>query len=115
MPATDQLSIVFGALADPTRRDILTRLSGSSVTVGDLAANYDMSRPAISQHLAVLERAGLIERTVRAQWRECRVRQTGLDEASEWIAKHKQEWSERFDFLEEHIRRRREAAEEEER
>lgn len=115
MPATDQLSIVFGALADPTRRDILTRLSGSSVTVGDLAANYDMSRPAISQHLAVLERAGLIERTVRAQWRECRVRETGLDEASEWIAKHKQEWSERFDFLEEHIRRRREAAEEEER
>lgn len=115
MPATDQLSLVFGALADPTRRDMLTRLSGSSVTVGDLAANYEMSRPAISQHLAVLERAGLIERTARAQWRECRVRETGLDEVSEWIAKHKQEWSERFDLLEEHIRRRREAAEEEER
>lgn len=114
MPATDQLSVVFGALADPTRRDILSRLSGSSVTVGDLAANYDMSRPAISQHLAVLEKAGLIERTVRAQWRECRVSANGLDGASEWIAKHKAEWSERFDLLEEHIRRRREAAEEEE-
>lgn len=114
MPATDHLSLVFGALADPTRRDILTRLSGSSVTVGDLAANYEMSRPAISQHLAVLERAGLIERTARAQWRECRVREAGLDEVSEWIAKHKREWSERFDFLEEHIRRRQEAAEEEE-
>lgn len=110
---TEQLDLVFGALADPTRRDILTRLSRGQVTVGDLAANYEMSRPAVSQHLAVLERAGLVERINRAQWRECRVRQTGLDEASEWIARHKEEWSERFDFLEEHLRHRRETAEKE--
>lgn len=115
MPSTDQLSLVFGALADPTRRDLLTRLSGGSVTVGDLAANYEMSRPAISQHLAVLEKAGLIERTVRAQWRECRVREKGLDDASEWIAKHKADWSERFDLLEEHLRHRRQTAKEEDR
>lgn len=114
MATADQLSLVFGALADPTRRDILTRLSVDSVTVGHLAANYEMSRPAVSQHLAVLERAGLIERTTRAQWRECRVREEGLDEASEWIAKHQAEWSERFDLLEEHLRRRRQANEEEE-
>jgi DNA-binding transcriptional ArsR family regulator len=106
--ADDRLSLVFGALADPTRRDILTRLARSAATVGDLAANYEISRPAISQHLAVLERAGLIERTVRAQWRECRFREEGLDEASEWIAEQKADWSERFDLLDEHLRRRRE-------
>lgn len=63
-----------------------------------------MSRPAVSQHLAVLERAGLIERTVRAQWRECRLRERGFDDASEWIARHRADWSERFDLLEERIR-----------
>jgi len=107
MAATDELSLVFGALADPTRRDILSRLGDRAVTVGDLASNYAMSRPAISQHLAVLENAGLIARTINAQWREVTVREKGLDEASEWIAKHKADWNDRFDFLEERIRAKR--------
>jgi DNA-binding transcriptional ArsR family regulator len=108
MPATDELSLVFGALADPTRRDILSRLGTGPVTVGELAANYAMSRPAISQHLGVLEHAGLVARTVNAQWREVSVREKGLDDASDWIAKHRADWSERFDFLEERIRAKRE-------
>lgn len=114
MTATDQLSRVFGALADPTRRDILTRLSDQSVTVGELASNYEMSRPAISQHLRVLERAGLVEQAVRAQWRECRVRENGLEDASQWIARHSADWNERFDLLEERIRRKKDESTEEE-
>lgn len=105
--ATDELSRVFGALADPTRRDILSRLHAGAMTVGDLAAPYAMSRPAISQHLRVLEDAGLVARTVNAQWRECSIRETGLDEVSDWIAKHRQEWTERFDLLEERIAQKR--------
>ena len=107
MNATDELSLVFGALADPTRRDILTRLGSGPITVGELAANYAMSRPAISQHLAVLENAALISRTVNAQWREVSVRDDGLDDVSQWIAKHRAEWAERFGFLEEHLRNKR--------
>ena len=103
----DDLSLVFGALADPTRRDILTRLRSRSETVGDLAANYTMSRSAISQHLTVLDRAGLITRTVNAQWRDCTVREAGLDGAADWLAQQRAEWTERLDFLEEHISRKR--------
>lgn len=108
MPHEDQLSLAFGALADPTRRDILTRLNAGPVTVSELAANYTMSRPAISQHLKVLEEAGLIAREQRAQWRECSIRETGLDDASGWIAQHRADWTERFDFMEEHIQKKRE-------
>ncbi len=104
MVAMDQLSLVFGALADPTRRDILTRLGDGAITVGDLASNYAMSRPAISQHLRVLENARLIARTANAQWREVTVRDDGLDEVSDWIAGQRAEWTERFDLLEEHLR-----------
>ncbi len=108
MPAADDpLSLVFSALADPTRRDILTRLGSGPQTVGELAAHYPMSRPAISQHLRVLEQAGLITRTVNAQWRECSLRERGLDEASRWIATQHAEWTERFDLLEERLRTRR--------
>ncbi|WP_382305122.1 ArsR/SmtB family transcription factor [Herbiconiux sp. UC225_62] len=103
MPATDELSLVFGALADPTRRDILTRLRTGPITVGELAANYSMSRPAISQHLAVLEGAGLIVRTVNAQWRECSIREAGLDDARAWVEQHRAEWNERLDFLGDHL------------
>lgn len=105
--AADQLSAVFGALADPTRRDILTRLRNGPVTVGALAANYAMSRPAISQHLAVLDNAGLIDRTVHAQWRECSIRERGLDEAMAWVARHHADWTERFDILDDRIRAKR--------
>jgi DNA-binding transcriptional ArsR family regulator len=104
MQPTDELSRVFAALADPTRRDILSRLGDGPITVGALAANYAMSRPAVSQHLGVLENAGLVARTVNAQWREVSVRDEGLDEASQWIAKHRAEWAERFGFLDQHLR-----------
>lgn len=104
MKTTDQLSLVFGALADATRRDILARLDAGPSTVGALAANYAVSRPAISQHLAVLEKAGLVARTVNAQWREVRVQRAGFHEAHEWIERHRAEWNERFDHLEEHLR-----------
>ncbi|WP_234346624.1 ArsR/SmtB family transcription factor [Cellulomonas timonensis] len=98
---------MFSALADPTRRDILTRLADGPRTVGELAGHYPISRPAVSQHLAVLEAAGLLTRTVDAQWRLCTVREEGLDDASEWIARRRADWTERFDTLEEHLRSRR--------
>jgi DNA-binding transcriptional ArsR family regulator len=105
--STDALSRVFSALADPTRRDILTRLESGPATAGELASGYAMSRPAVSQHLTVLTNAGLIERTASAQWRQCSIREKGLDEASEWMAKHRAEWNERLDFLEERIHAKR--------
>ena len=109
MQSTDELSRVFAALADPTRRDILSRLGDGPITVGALAANYAMSRPAISQHLGVLENAGLVARTVSAQWREVSVRDEGLDEVSRWIEKNRAEWAERFGFLDQHLRNKRAA------
>lgn len=102
--ATDELSLVFHALADPTRRAILSRLHSGPATVGELAEPFAMSRPAISQHLKVLERAGLIERTTTAQWRTCTLRTEPLDEASVWVERHRGEWNERFDLLDEHLR-----------
>jgi len=106
----DELSLVFHALADPTRRAILSRLHGGPTTVGELAEPFAMSRPAISQHLKVLERAGLIERTTTAQWRTCTLRTEPLDQASEWVERHRGEWNERFDLLEEHLRRLKEGS-----
>jgi DNA-binding transcriptional ArsR family regulator len=102
--ATDDLSVVFQALADPTRRAILSRLRDGSTTVGELAQPFSMSRPAISQHLNVLERAGLIERSADAQWRRCTLRTEPLDEVSAWVERHRAEWDERFDLLEERLR-----------
>ena len=103
--ADDELSLVFQALADPTRRAIISRLRGGPTTVGELAEPFAMSRPAISQHLNVLERAGLIERTVNAQWRTCTLRTEPLDEASDWVERHRGEWNERFDLLDQQLRR----------
>ncbi|ANJ28419.1 ArsR/SmtB family transcription factor [Agromyces aureus] len=102
--AHDELSVVFQALADPTRRGILSRLREGPTTVGDLAEPFAISRPAISQHLKVLERAGLIERTANAQWRTCTLRTEPLDEASAWVDRHRGEWNERFDLLSERLR-----------
>ncbi len=108
MPADDDaLDLVFAALADRTRRDIVRRLGAGPMTVGEIAAPYAMSRPAVSQHLAVLERAGLIDRTVDAQWRRCSVREEGLDEATEWLARQRAEWAERFDLLAERLREKK--------
>ena len=104
MPARDPLSTVFAALADPTRRAILTHLQRGPATAGDVAAPFAMSRSAISQHLKVLERAGLIERTADAQWRRCTLRTEPLDEASAWVDRHRDEWNERFDLLDERLR-----------
>ncbi|HEV2529689.1 MAG TPA: metalloregulator ArsR/SmtB family transcription factor [Thermomicrobiales bacterium] len=111
MAANDRLSVAFAALADPTRRDILVRLREGPSSVGDLAAHYPMSRPAVSQHLAVLEKAGLVTRDRRAQWNDCSLTPVGLDEAAAWIAQQRAEWTERFDLLDEHFRNRRDHAE----
>lgn len=103
--ATDGLSRIFAALADPTRRDILSRLGEGPLSVTELAEPYPMSRPAVSQHLAVLEDAGLVTRSASAQYRPCHLRVEGLSEASEWIARHSTDWEQRFDLLDQHLRR----------
>lgn len=104
MSHVDNLSRAFSALADPTRRDILSRLSNGSATVGELAAPFAMSGPAVSQHLKVLERAGLVERTARAQWRTLAIRTEPLDEVAAWIARHQRHWEGRLDALEVRLR-----------
>ena len=101
---TDPLSVVFHALADPTRRAIISRLRNGATTVGELAEPFAISRPAISQHLKVLERAGLVERSADAQWRRCTLHTEPLDEASAWVERHRAEWNERFDLLDERLR-----------
>jgi DNA-binding transcriptional ArsR family regulator len=107
MPARDALSVVFAALADPTRRAILTQLAQGPTTAGEVAAPFAMSRSAVSQHLRVLEEAGLIERTVTAQWRTCALRTEPLDEVATWVDGHRRHWEERFDLLDERLRQTR--------
>lgn len=104
MMAPDHLSATFSALADPTRRAILARLSSGERSVTELAEPFDMSLPAITKHLKVLERAGLITRGREAQWRPCRLEAKPLQEASDWIEQYRQFWEERFDRLEEYLR-----------
>jgi DNA-binding transcriptional ArsR family regulator len=94
-----QLDATFAALADPTRRAILARLSSGEASVNDLARPFDMSLPAISKHLKVLERAGLITRGREAQWRPCKLAPEPLKDASEWIETYRQHWEERLDRL----------------
>jgi DNA-binding transcriptional ArsR family regulator len=101
---TDQLSLTFGALADPTRRAMLTRLADGEATVNELAEPFAMSLPAISRHLKVLERAGLIVRGRDAQWRPSRLQTEPLDEAVEWMQSRKLTWEERVDRLDAHLR-----------
>lgn len=103
MTTEDRLSSTFAALADPKRRDILHRLRSGPLTVTELASHYPISRPAVSQHLAVLQRAGLVERNRRAQWSECSVAQDSLDEVAAWIEEQRTAWDERFDQLEEYL------------
>jgi len=97
--STDRLSATFGALADPTRRAILTRLRKGEATVLELAEPFDMSLPAVSKHLRVLERAGLISRSREAQTRPCRIRATPLKEAASWITAYRAFWEESLDRL----------------
>ena len=103
---TDQLSLTFAALADPTRRLILTRLAEGEKTVNELAEPLPMSLPAVSRHLKVLERAGLIVRAREAQWRPSRMQAEPLDDAVEWMQSRKQTWEARIDRLDAHLRRR---------
>ena len=100
----DPLSITFAALADPTRRAILARLADGEATVNELAEPFDMSLQAVSKHLKVLERAGLITRGQNAQYRPCRLEAAPLDDAVEWIGRHRRVWETRFDRLEQHLR-----------
>jgi DNA-binding transcriptional ArsR family regulator len=99
----DDLSLTFAALADPTRRAILSRLAGGEATVNQLAEPFAMTQQAISKHLKVLERAGLISRRRAAQRRPCRLETEHLDAAAEWIGRHRRVWKERYDRLDEHL------------
>ena len=100
----DPLSTTFAALADPTRRAILARLATGEATVNELAEPFDISLQAVSRHLKVLEKAGLISRGRDAQFRPCRLESAPLDDAVEWIGRHRKVWTERFDQLDEHLR-----------
>jgi DNA-binding transcriptional ArsR family regulator len=102
---TDQLSLTFGALADPTRRAILARLSKGETSVTELAEPFSMSMPAITKHLKVLEKAGLITRGKDAQWRPCQLKAGPLKEANNWIDQYRQFWEERFDRLDEYLKK----------
>ncbi len=95
----DALSTTFAALADPTRRAILERLARDPTSVGELAAPFEISLPAISRHLKVLERARLIRREKDAQWRRCRLEATPLREATDWLVQYRRFWEQRFDSL----------------
>jgi DNA-binding transcriptional ArsR family regulator len=101
--ATDQLSTTFAALADPTRRAILARLATGECSVTELAEPFDMSMPAVSKHLRVLERAGLIARGRDAQWRPCRLDARPLKEVAEWAERYRAMWEQRFDRLEAYL------------
>jgi DNA-binding transcriptional ArsR family regulator len=103
-PAQQQLTDVFAALADPTRRAILARLATGEATVTELAEPFSMSLPAISKHLKVLERAGLISRGRSAQWRPCRLEPEPLGDASAWLERYRRLWEHSFDHLAEHLR-----------
>ncbi|HMS57970.1 MAG TPA: metalloregulator ArsR/SmtB family transcription factor [Tepidiformaceae bacterium] len=100
----DQLSSIFAALADPTRRAILLRLAEGEASVTELAAPFEMSLPAVSKHLKVLEKAGLITRGREAQWRPCRLEAEPLREATDWLEIYRQFWDDRFERLDDYLR-----------
>jgi DNA-binding transcriptional ArsR family regulator len=101
--AVDELSVTFAALADPTRRAILTRLAAGEATVGQLAEPFALTQQAISKHIKVLERAGLISRSRAAQARPCRIESAKFEVAAEWIGRHRQIWHDRYNRLDEHL------------
>jgi DNA-binding transcriptional ArsR family regulator len=101
--ATDRLSATFSALADPTRRAILARLASGECSVGELAGPFDMSLPAVSKHLRVLERAGLIAQGRRAQWRPCRIKAAPLKEVAAWAERYRHIWEQRLDRLDAYL------------
>jgi DNA-binding transcriptional ArsR family regulator len=101
--ATERLNDTFAALADPTRRAILARLADGEATVTELAKPFAISLPAISKHLKVLERAGLIVRSRAGQWRPCRLEPAPLEDAAEWLEAYRQFWEGSFDRLADHL------------
>src|SRR5262245_46359622 len=102
--AVDQLSTTFAALADPTRRAILARLSSGEASVGELAEPFDMSLPAVTKHLKVLQRAGLISRGREAQWRPCRLEARPMRDAAQWMETYRHHWEQRLDRLDTWLR-----------
>lgn len=101
---TDRLSATFAALADPTRRAILARLALGETTVNELAKPFDISGPAVSRHLKVLEGAGLITRGREAQWRPCKIEPKALKEIDDWLERYRQFWEQSLDRLETYLR-----------
>ena len=101
--ATDTLSLTFSALADPTRRAILARLAQGAATVKELSAPFAMSGPAVSKHLRVLERAGLIARGREAQWRPCRLEAAPLEEVAEWAEHYRRFWDASYERLDHYL------------
>ena len=101
--AADHLSATFAALADPTRRAILARLSLGEISVTELAEPFEMSLPAVTKHLKVLEKAGLISRGRHAQWRPCRLKAAPLQEVSSWVEQYRRHWEARLDRLGEYL------------
>jgi DNA-binding transcriptional ArsR family regulator len=102
--SADQLTTTFAALADPTRRAILARLATGETSVTELAAPFDMTTPAVTKHLKVLERAGLITRSRQAQWRPCQLNAAPLHQAADFIEQYRQFWEQRFDRLEAYLK-----------
>jgi DNA-binding transcriptional ArsR family regulator len=100
----DPISSTFAALADPTRRGILARLASGEASVTELAEPFEMSLPAVSKHLKVLERAGLIARGREAQWRPCRLQAGPLKDADEWLERYRRHWEESFDRLDSYLK-----------
>jgi DNA-binding transcriptional ArsR family regulator len=100
----DPLSATFAALADPTRRAILARLSGGEATVKELAEPFDITAPAVTKHLKVLQRAGLIAQGREKQWRPCRLQPQPLKDAADWVETYRRLWEQRLDRLEEYLR-----------
>jgi DNA-binding transcriptional ArsR family regulator len=101
--SSDPLSTTFGALADPTRRAILARLAAGEASVTELAEPFAMSLPAVSKHLKVLERAGLVARGRTAQWRPCRIAAEPLKEAADWLESYRRFWDDSFDRLADYL------------
>lgn len=106
----DQLSLTFSALADPTRRAILARLTNGRTSVTELAAPHDMSLPAISKHLRVLEHSGLITRSREGQVRPCQLKAAPMKQAVDWLERYRQHWEERLDRLEDYLKELQTAA-----
>ncbi len=100
----DQLSQTFAALADPTRRAILARLVTGETSVKELAKPFEMSLPAVTKHLKVLQRAGLITQSRQAQWRPCKLEPARLQDVSDWVEQYRKLWEERFDRLDDYLK-----------